>query len=59
MMSGITCFNPTGISGPDGYINYKCQAETSFAPVADRDVDSFGWVFIILMVLLIIGKLFG
>lgn len=59
MMSGITYFNPTSTSGPDGYINYKMSGGDRLGSDGGPGLGLVGWGFIILMALWIIGKLFG
>ena len=59
MMSGIIYFNPTSTSGPDGYINYKMSGGDKLGSGGGLGCGFLGWVFIILFVLWVIGKLFG
>ena len=59
MMNGITYFNPTSTSGPDGYINYKMSGGDKLGSSGGPGGGFVGWGFVILMALWVIGKLFG
>lgn len=58
-MGGITQFNPTNTTGPDGYINYKMSGGDKLGSGGGLGGGVFGWGFIILFVLWVIGELFG
>ncbi len=58
-MNGITYFNLTSTSGPDGYFNYKMSGGDKLGSGGRPGCGFMGWVFIILFMLWIIGKLFG
>ena len=58
-MNDITYFNPTGTSGPDGYINYKMSGGDRLGSSGGPECGFIGWAFTILMLLWVIGKLFG
>ena len=59
MLLYIAYFNPTSISGPDGYINYKMSDGDKFGSDGGPGLGLVGWGFIILMALWVIGKFFG
>ena len=59
MMSSTIFFNPTSTSGPDGYIKYKMSGGDKLGSGGGPGCGFVGWVFVILMVLWVIGKLFG
>lgn len=55
---GISYFNPTSTSGPDGYINFKLSGGDSGGSGGSRGPGCgiWVWIIIILFVLEIIGK---
>ena len=59
MLASIIYFNPTSTSGPDGYINYKMSGVDSGSSGDGPGCGFLGWILIILIVLEVIGKIFG
>ena len=57
MLASIIYFNPTSISGPDGYINYKMSGGDSGGPGGSKRCGFLGWIIIILIVMEVIGKM--
>ncbi len=58
-MDGIIYFDPTSKTGPDGYINYKMSGGDKLGSGGGPGCGGFGWFFIILFVLLLLGILGG
>lgn len=55
---GVTYFNPTSTTGPDGYINYKLSGGGSGGNGSSGSgCGIWLWIIIILFVLELIGKL--
>lgn len=54
---GVSYFDPTSTSGPDGYINYKMSGGGSGGSGGGPGCGIWVWIIIILFVLELIGKL--
>lgn len=59
MMSSIIYFNPKSTRGPDGYINYMMSGGDKLGSGGGSGCGFFGWGFIILFALWVIGKFVG
>lgn len=59
MTSNIRYFDPTKTTGSDGYINYKMSGGDKLGSGGGSGCGGFGWFFIILFVLWLIGKVVG
>lgn len=58
MIDAITYFKPTSTSGSDGYINYKMSGGDKIG-FGGSEGGLLGWIFGILFILWVIGKIFG